>query len=833
MIVSRRWLEALLGRPLDAREVAEQLTMHAAAVDAVVPLHQDLGDVLIGRVLEIKPHPNADRLSLCLVEAGSGPVEVVCGAPNVRAGKAYPYAPIGATLPGGVKLERKKIRGVESNGMLCSAKELGLGDDHSGILELETTAAPGSRFADVMPVADHQIVIDVPANRPDLLCHKGVARELAAVLGATVKLPPIPAPSGGTARAGGDAALGGSRGAPGRRGDRADSARGGGPARSAEPGAAAGPSGRVPTGVVDGVAVRLEDPEGAPRYMIAVIRSVKVAPSPAWLTSRLTAIGQRSINNVVDATNYILFELNQPLHAFDLAKLNGPAVVVRRAKPGEKIVTLDGLTRTLTPDMTAICDAQRPTIIAGVMGSADSEVSPSTTDLVLECAYFQPTRIRRTRRALELSSESSYRFERGIDMLGMPDALRRAIELIVAVAGGELREPALDLWPEPQQEKTIFLRPERVAHLLGMPVERTEIERRLTAVGFFVAPKDGRLAAQVPGWRPDVTREVDLIEEVARLKGYDAFPDELRPYRPGTVPDAPEEQARARVRDGLVRVGLLEARTLPLGPADGADAVRILNPLSAEEAHLRRRLLPGLVRRVEHNWANRNRDIRLFEVGTVFRERGAGSGSLPEEWTSVGAVLTGARRPPHWSEGAKLPDMDIWDLKHHFELAVELAAPGCSVQPATGGAVGWEALARGGGEVMGWAGPLDADAPVWAAPLFGFEVRLALTDRTPVVYRPLPAQPAVEQDVALVLPTGVTASQVADVLRRAVGPLLERLEVFDEYRGPGVPADHRSVAWHCTFRDAERTLREAEVKEALARGLAALEDELGVRRREG
>jgi len=825
MIASRRWLEALLGRPLDAREVAEQLTMHVAAVDAVVPLHQDLGDVLIGRVLEVKKHPSADRLSVCLVEAGSGPVEVVCGAPNVQAGKTYPYAPVGATLPGGVKLERRKIRGVESNGMLCSAKELGLGEDQAGILELDTTAPPGSRFLDVVPVADHQIVIDVPANRPDLLCHKGVARELAAVLGGTVKLPPIP---GGAAPAGGDAALGGRRRAPSARGDV--------PARSAEPGAAAGPSGRVTPGVVDGVEVRLEDAEGAPRYMIAVIHGVKVAPSPSWLAERLSAVGQRTINNVVDATNYILFEINQPLHAFDLAKLNGPAVVVRRAKPGEKIVTLDGLTRTLTPDMTAICDAKRPTIIAGVMGSADSEVGTATTDLVLECAYFQPTRIRRTRRALELSSESSYRFERGIDMLGMPDALRRAIELIVAVAGGELREPPLDLWPEPQQEKTIFLRPERVARLLGMPVEQGEIERRLAAVGFFVAPKDGRLAVQVPGWRPDVTREVDLIEEVARLKGYDAFPDELRPYRPGTVPDAPEEQARTRVRDGLVRLGLLEARTLPLGPPDGPDAVRILNPLSAEDAHLRRRLLPALVRRVEHNWANHNRDVRLFEVGTVFRKGtgdAGGATGAPDEWTSVAAVLTGSRRPPHWSEGAKLPDMDIWDLKYHFELAVELAAPGCNVEPVTGGAVGWQAVERGGGVVLGWAGPLDADAPVWAAPLFGLEVRLALTGRGQVRYRPLPVQPPVERDVALVLPGGVSAAQVAEVLQRAVGPLLERLEVFDEYRGPGIPAGQRGVAWHCSFRDPARTLREAEVDAALARGLAALEDELGVRRREG
>src|SRR5207245_2275201 len=308
-------------------------------------------------------------------------------------------------------------------------------------------------------------------------------------------------------------------------------------------------------GTVDGVRVSLEDAEGCPRYIAAVIRGVRVGPSPAWLVGRLGAVGQRPINNVVDATNYILLELNQPLHAFDLAKLRGPAVVVRRARPGEKIVTLDGVTRTLTPEMTAICDAQHPTIVAGVMGSAESEVSTGTRDLVLECAYFQPTRIRRTRRALELSSESSYRFERGIDMLGMPDALRRAIELIVAVAG------------------------------------------------------DG---------------------------------------------------ARARTREHLVRAGLLEARTLPLGPPDGPDAVPILNPLSAEEGYLRRRLVPGLVRRIEYNWANRNRDIRLFEVGTVFRkaagQQGAlkesltvpGRGSLPDEWTSVAWVLPAGRRPGDW-----------------------------------------------------------------------------------------------------------------------------------------------------------------------------------------
>ncbi|HKA58175.1 MAG TPA: phenylalanine--tRNA ligase subunit beta [Gemmatimonadales bacterium] len=799
MIVSRRWLEALLQHSLDGQDLANRLAGQVAPVDAVVPIHQDLRDVLIARVLDVKQHPNADRLSLCQVDAGGGaPVEVVCGAPNVQAGKSYPFAPVGAVLPGGLKLDRRKIRGVESNGMLCSAKELGLGVDHAGILELNTDAPPGTPFLEAIPIADEQVIIDVSANRPDLLCHKGVARELAVSLGATVKLPEI---HDGTSAGRHDARA--TRATPATRAD------------------------------VDGVQVRLEDPEGAPRYMIAVIRGVTVRPSPAWLAARLQAVGQRSINNIVDATNYILFEINQPLHAFDLAKLRGPAVVVRRARPSEKIVTLDGVERSLSPEMTVICDAERPQIVAGVMGSAESGVTESTTDVVLEAAFFQPTRIRRSRRTLGISSESSYRFERGIDMLAMPDALARAIDLIKAIAGGEVREPPVDLWPEPQKPRSVFLRPERVSHLLGVAVPRKEIEQLLSAVGFVAAPKDDRLAVQVPGWRPDVTREVDLIEEVARLRGYDTFPDELRSYRPGTVPEAPSETTLRQIREHLVRggSGLLEARTLPLGPADSPDAVPVKNPLSAEEAHLRSRLLPGLVRRVEYNWSVGNRDVRLFEIGTTFRK---GTGGRPTEELSLAIVLTGARHPTHWAAAsrAKLPDMDIWDLKHHFELAVGVAAPFCTVQPALNG-TGWIATASDADVVWGSATPLEADSPKWGAPLYGLEVRIAGGDPAAVRYQPLPTQPALVRDLSLVLPAGVTTVAVKDVLRREGEALLERLEVLDEYRGPGLPEGTRGVTWRCTFRDPEgtRTLTDREVDALLSRMLAALEVQLNVRRR--
>jgi phenylalanyl-tRNA synthetase beta chain len=366
-------------------------------------------------------------------------------------------------------------------------------------------------------------------------------------------------------------------------------------------------------------------------------------------------------------------------------------------------------------------------------------------------------------------------------------------------------------------------------------VARPEIERLLSAVGFVVAPKDQRLAVQVPGWRPDVTREVDLIEDVARLRGYQTFPDELRPYRPGTVPDAPSEVTLGRIRERLVRAGLLEARTLPLGPADSPAAIAVQNPLSAEEAHLRSRLLPGLVRRVEHNWRTGERDIRLFEAGTVFRP---GKGPLPDEQLWLGIVLTGARRPPHWSEGggAKVPDMDIWDLKRHFELAVGLACPpqGVAVQPLKHG-VGWEA-ALADGTVVGSAGALEGDAPRWAGPLYGLEVRVTVAPPPVARYEPLPTQPAVQRDISLVVPGGVTAAAIEAVLRRAggVGALLARLDVLDEYRGAGLPPGEgtRGVTWRCTFRDPARTLTEKEVDALLGKMLSALEGELDVRRRE-
>jgi phenylalanyl-tRNA synthetase beta chain len=786
VIASLRWLSDLLGTPLEAEAVRDRLAMLCAPVDAMETIHGGLERVVVGLVLDVARHPNADRLSLCKVSAGGEVLGVVCGAPNVTAGKRYPFAAVGVTLPNGVTLERRKIRGEYSEGMLCSAKELGLGEDSEGILELATEAAPGTPLLEVLPVADTRFDIDVTPNRPDLLCHAGLARELGAVLGRPVRLPAIP---------GAAEAL---------------------PPRAVR---AAGASGETA-----GVRVAIEDAEGCPRYAAAVLRGVTVGPSPAWLKDRLAAVGARSINNVVDATNYVLQELNQPLHAFDLAKLAGPAVVIRRGRAGEALVTLDGVRRTVGPAMTVIADAETAQAVAGVMGGAASEVSATTTDLLLECAYFEPRRLRATRRALALSTEASYRYERGMDPEALPANLERAVALILAVAGGRLDGTPVDVCPAPIAPRTVTLRDERLAHVLGIAVPRADAERALTSLGCVVLPREGRLTVQVPSWRPDLEREVDLIEEVARIVGYDRFPEEMRPFRPSVVPDEPAELVASVVRMALTGLGLHEAVTVPLGPRQGERSVEVLNPLSQEEAFLREALLPGLVRRVEHNWRLSERDVRLFEIGRTFAP---GKGALPVEEIHVAGVVTGGRRPRHWSEPAP-PDVDVFDAKALLEAAAAVACRGATLAPE-----GERLVARlPHGTVVGWAGSLDADRPAWAAPLVGFEVLLRADATAPVAVRPRPRSPAVERDVALVLPDALPAAEVEAVLRSAAGPLLETVWVFDEYRGASLAAGQRSVAWRLVFRAGDRTLREAEVDAALTRAVTEVETRCGVRRRE-
>jgi phenylalanyl-tRNA synthetase beta chain len=791
MNISYLWLRALAPTiTASPRALSDALGLLGAPVDELVELGAELGDVRIARVEAVRPHPNADRLRICTVNAGGEALQVVCGAPNVEPGNYYPFAPVGAVLPGGVKIGKAKLRGETSEGMLCSARELGLGRDHAGLMTLHGEWAPGESFVEALELGDARLVVDVTANRPDLLSHLGVARELAPGGVADIRLAPF---------SGAEPALS---------------------LRAVET-----------DGAAAGVRVRVEDPEACPRYLAAVVRGVKVGPSPEWLASRLRAVGLRPINNVVDATNYVLHELGQPLHAFDLGKLAGPEIRVRRAAAGESIRTLDGVERALNPDVLVIADEERPIAIAGVMGGEESEVSDETTDLLLECALFEPLRVRRAARSFGLSTDASYRYERGVDPELQPVALRRVLDLIVATAGGTVDAEALDVRAVPFTRPVVELRTARAAALLGVELTDDEIASLLEPIGFRVVERGAVLRIEVPGFRPDVTREVDLIEEIARRRGYDSFPEALRPFRPSSAPEDPMAVVVQRIHGVFQQWGFLEARTAGFAPESGS-RVPLLNPLSAEESHLRDALTPGLLRRVEHNWARGIRDIRLYEIGTVFFPA---AGAPPREEVRVSAVFTGARQPAHWSDETR--SWDIWDVKALLaEMAgalgyagVEPGAPGdAPLEPG-------ETLRAGGAGEAGWGGRVAAgavDSPAWADPIFALELRVPEREpRRVVEYAPIPEFPGVERDLALLVPFRVPAAEVDATIRSAAGNLLESVWPFDQYTGKGVAEGTRSLAWRLRFRHPERTLTDAEVDRAVDAVLATLGDRHDVHRR--
>lgn len=832
MKISHEWLAAFVPHGREATAIRDLITAHVATVEGFERLRVDLAPFVVGRVVESERIPET-KLSFNKVDDGSGTLlDVVCGAPNVTVGARYPFArsgtrvPPSAKNPEGLLIEKRRIRGFTSNGMLCSAQELNLGADADGILELDTTAEPGTPLLDVLPLGDVRLEVDVLPNRPDLLSHLGVAREIAALTGLPVRRPDELAalPSGPTSPF---------------RGEREASA--------------------------GGLHVRVDDAGDCPQYGAAIISGLTVGPSPEWLKARVESVGGRSINNLVDATNYLLHGFGQPVHAFDARKLAGDTIIVRRAKAGETLVTLDGSERKLDAQMLVIADATHATALAGVMGGRASEVTAATTRVVLEVAEFGPRIVRATRRRAGLSTDASYRYERGIDPAGVAEVLALGAALLAHVGGGKV-ETLLHVGKANVARPVVTLRPSRVALLLGETVPVAEMAALLTSIGFKVESRadtraDGRadtradtLTVTPPSWRHDVAREVDLIEEVARLRGFDRLPDALQGARPGTVPDHPLFTAYRRVRDALVAEGLLEVRPLPFtsGTVPGSDAmeqdlVRVRNPLAADEPFLRRSVLETLARRAEYNLNRMQGDVRLFEVGTVFQAQGA---ALPREEQRIGVLVMGRRRPVHFTD-PQPPAFDEWDAQALAARVGEVAFPGAVITLVSAESPYlWKVQA--GGVTVGEVRRVALDAPVWAKPAFGIEITLGVVPSTmvaakganahavaparprpadPVRYVALPSTPAAEFDLALLVPDAVSAGQVESTLRSLSGAQLERCELFDEFRGTGVPEGTRSLAWRLTFRHPERTLRDKEIDGRRAQLLKALEAQLGVRPR--
>ncbi len=817
MNISFAWLKAMApGLELDVEEVAEHLANRGAPVEGTEYLGAGLEDVVVARVESVRQHPNADRLSLCEVNNGAETIQVVCGAPIIHEGGYYPFAGVGVTLPGDFTLRRAKIRGEYSNGMLCSEKELGLGRDQSGIMHLTGAVALGQPLMEALALDDVRLDVEVTANRGDWLSHVGVAREVAPGGVEGIVLPAVP-------------------GAPNLDLD-------------------------VKTAELEvthaEVGIRIEEPELCHRFLGVIVRGVEVGPSPDWLAQRLRAVGQQPINNVVDATNYVMLEMGNPMHAYDLAKLDESRLVVRKATAGEKMQTLDGLEHEFDSEMLLICDASVSHDIGGIMGGLHSSVTEDTEEILLECALFEPTSIRRTRKALGISTDASYRFERGVDPEGHLPAVKRALEVILATAGGDVDGPILEVLPRPWKPSVVTLRLSRVSHVLGVSLGAEKIAGLLKPLGFGLdATGEDELSVTVPGYRSyDVTREVDLIEEIARTHGYDNFPDDLGAARPTTVPDDPLFQLEDNLRRALAGAGLLEATNPAFAPEAEGD-VELNNPISREESHLRGAILPALLRRVEYNFARGARDVRLFEIGTVFHS--CGPGNAPREDLHVALTITGRQRPAHWSE--EVAPVDVWTLKGLVEEALaESGWEGASVDPSAkeqaageeshpGGASGasdlrlfvpstMAAISLSSGASIGSAGqirPDRIDAPAWAGPVWAMELRLPSEPRLKgaPTFQPLPQFPGVDRDLALLVPHDVSADSVVECIRASAGALLEGVTIFDVYRGEGVGESERSLAFRLRLQAWDRTLTDNEVDEVVGQVIKRLVEDLGVEQR--
>ncbi len=777
--------------PVDAPvpEIVAALNQLGLEVDGVEQPGDEIVGVVAARVLGVEKHPDADKLSLVDVDFGSGTTRVVCGAPNVVAGMVAPFAPAGATLPGGLTLERRKIRGQVSDGMLLSARELGLGDDHSGIVSLDADTELGDDVRSVLGLDDVIFDLAITPNRPDAMCIVGVARELAAHFSLDLTVP--------------------------------------------EPHAA------TDAAVQNDISVVIEAPERCPRYLGRVAR-VTLGDSPAWMAQRLVKAGMRPISNVVDVTNYVLLERNQPLHAFDLSRLAGRGIVVRRAGEGEAMTTLDGVERTLTADDLLICDAERaPQAIAGIMGGSTSEVSSTTTEILLESAYFERMGIALSSKRLKLRSESSARFERGID----PDAIarnaERAMELLVEVAGARVADGAVDEYPAPPERLRIRVRTDRVNAVLGTDLDAEDVWDALGPLGIEVDDSDEGaeggddvVTVVPPAFRPDLDREIDLVEEVARRIGFDRIGRTLPDTHGQVGALSARQRDRRAVADALVGAGLSEAITLSLvSPADleraGAPTdrlVRAANPLRAEESVLRTAILPGLLRAAAGNRAQGLADVALFEQGRVFlapqasNGRGAGTRpALPDEPEHVAAVITGSvDRAPVEADRA-VDVYDAVDALHAVRDALRIAGLELRAADVAGFRRGRAAEVVAGAVVVGTVGQV-ADEVVEAlhleSPVVAFEVALdglAAAPRRSLDFRPLSRFPASMIDLAFVADVSVPAAAIESTIRSATGEVLEGVRCFDEFTSDALGAGRRSLAFALRFRASDRTLTDADV----------------------
>jgi len=798
MIVTYNWIKEFVDCDLPAAELSHLLTMLGLEVERMEELGGGMDDVVVARVVEKNQHPNADKLSLCKVDNGKEIISVVCGAQNFKAGDKVALAQVGATLPGDFKIKRSKIRGEESCGMLCSEKELELSTESSGIMILPEEFRLGTPLFDALGTKDVVFEIGLTPNRADCLSVVGIAREIAAKLGKQVHYPGLEVHE---------------TGAP-----------------------------------VDSIAkVEILAPELCPRYTARHISGCTLADSPAWLSGRLHAAGIRSINNIVDVTNYVLLEYGHPLHAFDFKLLSGGRIVVAAADDDEKFVTLDGQERTLTSADLTIRDGEKGVALAGIMGGGNSEIGEGTTEVLLESAYFNPSAIRKTSKRLGIHTESSHRFERGTDVAGLTRALDRAAQLIAELSGGRIAKGVIDVYPRPVEPRVISARLSRINAVSGLSLDAAEVQDIFQRLEFEVTQDEpGSFRVKVPLFRVDLEREIDLVEEVVRVNGFEKVQATLP--RASVFSDLPSDAQRlaARVKDLLVSQGLSEVINYSfvapsscdkiLLPADDyrSNGMVLLNPISDELSVMRTTMLPGLLDTAVKNISFRTLNLRIFEMRRIYLP--AEGKELPDEPLYVSALLTGSRDPEGWNQ--QKGGIDFFDVKGIVEnILSELGVAGASysvdeLDPYYHPGKACRILS--GRKVLGSLGELHPTVQEnygIATPLYYLELNFEalIASRKPFGTAQVPSRfPSTFRDIAMLLPKELPVSDVLACARGVKAPELEGAEVFDIYTGGNIPAGEKSVAIRIRYGSKERTLTDDEVTRLHQRVIDALQKKLNV-----
>ncbi len=792
MKVTYNWLKEFVDFDLTPAELSELLTMLGLEVEWVEKRGFGMDDVVIARVLEKNQHPNADKLSLCKIDNGTEILTVVCGAQNFKAGDTVALAKIGAVLPGDFRIKRSKIRGEESCGMLCSEKELGLAEESSGIMVLPDTATLGKPFFEATGLKDTIFEIGLTPNRADCLSVIGIAREIAAKLGKRVRYPSTVLPEYG------------------------------------EP-------------VNSRISVNILDSTGCPRYAARFISGCRIAPSPAWLVNRLNMVGMRSINNVVDVTNLIMIELGHPLHAFDYTQVAGGQIIVRRAAEGEKFRTLDGQERILAGADMLICDRNVPVALAGIMGGENSEITESTTDILLESAFFDPPSIRRTSKRLGLHTESSHRFERGADIDMVPKALDRAAGLIAQLAGGNVAKGCVDNFPSPKHPVSVTFRPERANSVLGLSLSAERMAELFRNLEFQVQPvTNGSFKVTIPAYRIDIEREIDLIEEICRLNGFDKVKSTM-PIAP-VISERPSghQILQSIVRNHFVAEGMNEIISFSFIGPDAADKlllppddprrnnIRLCNPLVAEQSVMRTTLLPGLLETASRNISFRSMDLRLFEMRRLYHPMP--EKDMPNEPICCAGLVCGQKEPENWCQQALATD--FFDAKGILEnLFVTLSIKDIiwsSDSPEPFYHPGKCCRIYSGGKLLGTLGELHPDLLRQydiERPVYYFEIdfeELVLVSEKKQKITPPSKFPTSIRDLALLARYDLPSSSLLDCVNRLELKELEEISIFDLYQGDQVPQGYKSIAFRFRYRALDRTLTDDEVHKIHQKVIRAL-----------